>query len=109
MTFGGNIPYNPIGAEGWPRFGYLVNNRWQFSNDLTWVKGRHTAEDRLRVPAPRFPVPRLGGRRPPASSISIGWAPPGSTRSGNNLGQTGDPFASFLLGQVQDANQTIPV
>src|SRR6185503_14885926 len=28
---------------------------------------------------------------------------------GVNLNATGDPFASFLLGQVQDSNQTIPV
>ena len=29
--------------------------------------------------------------------------------SGNNLVATGDPFASFLLGQVHDSNQNIPV
>ena len=33
----------------------------------------------------------------------------GYDSSGNNLSQTGDPFASFLLGQVQQASQTIPV
>jgi hypothetical protein len=31
----------------------------------------------------------------------------GYDASGNNLSQTGDPFASFLLGQVHDANQYI--
>ncbi len=36
-------------------------------------------------------------------------APAGSTQAGNNLNQTGDPFASFLLGQVHDSNQLIPV
>ena len=40
-TFGGNTPYSTVG-QNWTRFGYLVNNRWQFSNDLTWVKSRHT-------------------------------------------------------------------
>jgi Carboxypeptidase regulatory-like domain len=43
MSFSGNINYSPVG-QNWPRFGFLVNNRWQFSNDLTWVKGRHTAK-----------------------------------------------------------------
>ena len=33
----------------------------------------------------------------------------GYDAAGNNLSQTGDPFASFLLGQVHDANQTIYV
>ena len=32
-------PMSPIGLEGWPKFGYEKNDRWQFSNDLTWVKG----------------------------------------------------------------------
>ena len=31
----------------------------------------------------------------------------GYDAAGNNLSQTGDPFASFLLGQVHDANQSI--
>ncbi|HEU4690311.1 MAG TPA: hypothetical protein VFS23_18200, partial [Vicinamibacterales bacterium] len=33
----------------------------------------------------------------------------GYDAAGNNLSQTGDPVASFLLGQVQQASQTIPV
>ncbi len=108
MTFGGNIPYTAIG-QNWPRFGYLVNNRWQFSNDLTWVKGRHTRQDRLRVPPPRLPVPGLGpgGNRP--VQLQSARDRRGSTAAGNNLDATGDPFASFLLGQVHDSNQTIPV
>ncbi len=32
----------------------------------------------------------------------------GYDASGNNLASTGDPFASFLLGQVHTANFTIP-
>ena len=33
----------------------------------------------------------------------------GFDAAGNSLAPTGDPFASFLLGQVQSADQTIPV
>ena len=73
-------------------------------------QGPAHAEERVRVPPPRVPVPRLGGRAPsPASSTSIASGTGGYDASGNNLGPTGDPFASFLLGQVQSANQTIPV
>ena len=54
MTFGGNIPYTAIG-QNWPRFGFLVNNRWQFSNDLTWVKGRHTLKTGFEYRHHNFP------------------------------------------------------
>ena len=43
FTFGGNIPYSAVG-QNWQNFGFEKNDRWQFSNDLTWVKGRHTAK-----------------------------------------------------------------
>ena len=77
---GGSIPYTPIGLEGWPKFGYEKNDRWQFSNDLTWVKGRHTIKARIRVPPSQLPVPRLGGRRRRrATSTSTASAPAGST------------------------------
>ncbi|PYR89566.1 MAG: hypothetical protein DMF84_23965 [Acidobacteria bacterium] len=109
MTFGGNIPYNSIGANGWPAFGFLVNNRWQFSNDLTWVRGRHTIKNGFEFRYHDFPF-----RGWAAGSVAgqfnfnrLGTA--GFDANGNNLGPTGDPVASFLLGQVQDANQTIPV
>ena len=52
---GGGIGYNWIGGAGWPRFGYEVNNRWQFSNDLTWVKGRHTIKTGVEFRLHDFP------------------------------------------------------
>ena len=52
---GGSIPYTPIGLEGWPRFGFEKNDRWQFSNDLTWVKGRHTAKGGIEYRHHTFP------------------------------------------------------
>ena len=87
-----------------------MNNRWQFSDDLTWVKGRHTLKSGFEYRHHDFPFRGWAvGRGRRASSTSIVSARPGYDASGNNLGQTGDPFASFLLGQVQNANQTIPV
>lgn len=109
MTFGGNTPYTAVG-QNWQRFGFEKNDRWQFSNDLTWVKGKHTAKLGFEYRNHKFP--------------SRGWAGGGATggqfdfnrlgtggydTQGNNLAQTGDPFASFLLGQVQQSSQTIPV
>jgi hypothetical protein len=109
INFAGNIPYNSLGQYGWPRFGFLINNRWQFSDDLTWVKGRHTAKIGFEYRHHQFPfrgwaVGAVGGQFD-FNRLGTG----GYDSQGNNLGQTGDPFASFLLGQVQQSNQTIPV
>jgi Carboxypeptidase regulatory-like domain len=104
---GGSVPYSPIGLEGWPRFGYEKNDRWQFSNDLTWVKGRHTLKTGFEFRHHSFPS-RGWAQGAAAGNFTfnrLGTA--GYDAAGNNLQATGDPFASFLLGQVHDANQNI--
>ena len=65
MTFGGNIPYTAVG-QNWQRFGYEKNDRWQFSNDVTWAKGRHAAKVGFEYRNHRFP--------------SRGWAGGGAWR-----------------------------
>jgi hypothetical protein len=107
LDFAGNIPYNSIGQSGWPGFGFLVNNRWQFSNDLTWVKGRHTLKTGFEFRYHDFPFRgwAVGNVAGQFQFNRLGTA--GFDASGNNLGTTGDAFASFLLGQVQQASQTI--
>ena len=92
-----------------PAFGFLVNNRWQFSDDLTWVKGRHTLKSGFEFRYHDFPFRgwAVGSVAGEFHFNRLGTA--GFDASGNNLAPTGDPFASFLLGQVQTANQTIPV
>ena len=40
IDFAGTIPYTLVG-NGWGKFGFETNNRWQFSDDLSWVKGKH--------------------------------------------------------------------
>jgi Carboxypeptidase regulatory-like domain/TonB dependent receptor len=108
IDFVGNIPYNDIGQSGWPGFGFLVNNRWQFSNDLTWVKGRHALKTGFEFRHHDFPF--RGWAAGAAAGLfqfnRLGTA--GFDAQGNNLGPTGDPVASFLLGQVHQANQVIP-
>jgi len=108
LNFAGNIPYNSIGQNAWPSFGYLVNNRWQFSNDLTWVKGRHSLKTGFEFRYHDFPFRgwAAGAAAGNFDFNRLGTA--GFDASGNSLGPTGDPFASFLLGQVQSASQTIP-
>ena len=98
MNFAGNIPYNASGRS-WQRFGYEKNDRWQFSNDLTWVKGRHTTKVGVEYRHHTFPsrgwATSTGGGR--STSIASARA---ATSQRQQSPQTGDPFASFLLGQV---------
>ena len=109
MTFGGNTPYNAVG-QNWQRFGFEKNDRWQFSNDLTWVKGRHTAKMGFEYRHHSFPSRGWGGDGATGGTFDFNRLGTGGYDAlGNNLSQTGDPFASFLLGQVQQSSQTIPV
>jgi Carboxypeptidase regulatory-like domain/TonB dependent receptor len=106
---GGSVPYTPIGVEGWPRFGFEKNDRWQFSSDVTWARGRHTIKTGFEFRHHNFPSRGwgVGGTAGNFNFDRLGTA--GFDAAGNNLNQTGDPFASFLLGQVHTSNQTISV
>jgi hypothetical protein len=110
LDFQGTIPYNSIGQYGWGNFGFLTNNRWQFSDDLAWVKGKHTIKVGFEYRRHQFPfagwaVGNQGGEFAFNNLETAGY-----DAKGNNLsGQTGESFASFLLGQVHTSTQTIPV
>jgi hypothetical protein len=103
---GANIPYNTVGLS-WPSFGYEKNDRWQFSTDLAWIKGRSTVKVGLEYRQHKFPHKgwAVGGA---AGNFDFDRRETGGyDAAGNNLSQTGDPFASFLLGQVHASNQNI--
>jgi hypothetical protein len=106
MTFSGNIPYTQIGMQ-WTGFGFEAINRWQFANDLTWVKGKHSIKVGYEFRHHQFNFHGWAASTGGSFNFSrLGTG--GYDASGNNLAATGDPFASFLLGQVQSANYTIP-
>lgn len=110
MNFnGGSVPYTPIGIAGWPRFGFEKNDRWQFSSDVTWAKGRHTLKTGFEFRHHNFPVRGWGVGAVGGNFNFDRLGTGGFDAVGNSLNQTGDPFASFLLGQVHTSNQTIPV
>ena len=92
----------------WIGFGFEAINRWQFVNDLTWIKGKHTIKigDEFRLHQFNFHgwAASTGGT---FNFNRLGTG--GFDAAGNAIASTGDPFASFLLGQVQTANYTIPV
>jgi hypothetical protein len=109
ITFAGNTPYSELGDYAWPGFGSEISNRWQFSDDVTWVKGRHTLKGGFEYRWHQFPYRGWGINAVGGEFAFNGLETGGYDASGNNLSQTGDPFASFLLGQVHQSAQTIPL
>jgi hypothetical protein len=106
MTFSGNIPYTQIGMQ-WIGFGFEAINRWQFVNDLTWIKGKHTIKVGWEFRHHQFNFHGWAASTGGSFNFSrLGTG--GYDANGNSLAATGDPFASFLLGQVQTANYLIP-
>jgi hypothetical protein len=106
ITFSGNIPYTQLGMQ-WIGYGFEAINRWQFDNDLTWVKGKHSIKigDEFRLHRFNF----HGWAASTGGVFNFSRLGTGAfDASGNALAATGDPFASFMLGQVQTANYGIP-
>ncbi len=106
MTFTGNIPYTQIGMQ-WIGFGFEAINRWQFVNDLTWIAGKHTIKVGVEFRHHQFNFHGWGASTGGTWNFNrLGTG--GYDANGNAITSTGDPFASFLLGQVQTANFLIP-
>ena len=106
FNFSGNIPYTRLGTN-WGGFGFETNNRWQFTNDLTWVTGRHSLKVGFEFRRHQFDYRGWAvgtGGNFVFSRLETG----GYDANGNTISSTGDPFASFLLGQVDNASFTIP-
>ena len=110
ISFSGNTPYSGLGnpwggRQGGP--GFNTNNRYQFSNDLTWVKGRNTIKMGIEFRHHQYPFRQWGaspGGRFNFNRLQTG----GYDGQGNNLPSTGDPYASFILGQVHNGTFHIP-
>jgi len=106
FTFTGNIPYTQLGMQ-WIGSGFEAINRWQFVNDLTWTKGKHNIKVGYEYRLHQFNF--HGWAASTGGSFNFNRLTTGGyDAAGNSLAATGDPFASFLLGQVQTANYQIP-
>jgi hypothetical protein len=108
IDFTGNIPYNSIGDYGWGRFGFQVGNRWQFSDDLSWIKAKHTLKVGIeyrhhQLPNDGWATFAQGGEFHFNRQQTAGF-----DATGTNVASTGESFASFLLGQVDSSTQTLP-
>ena len=106
IDFTGNTAYSPLG-NGWGRSGFRANHEYRVANDLTWQRRRHTfkigGEYRLHI------YPFRGWANNVAGSFNFHRIHTGGfDAQGNNRANTGDPFASFLLGQVNSTHFEIP-
>jgi len=103
---GGTTPYTALG-NSWTN-GYEINNRYQFLDDLTWIKGKHTVKAGWEYRYMTFPqkgwAVQTGGNYNFSANETAGY-----DTAGNNLSTTGDSFASFLLGQVDNAYFNVPL
>ena len=100
VDFNGSVPYSQLGeSEDAPD----DRPHWyQLLDDVTWVKGKH--QIKLGFDFRHFVFTRIGG-----SNVSGIWnfnnvETAGYDAQGNPLLTSGDPFASFLLGQVDSAS-----
>ncbi len=106
VNFSGNVPYSHLGIGN--QAGTQTANRWQFLDDVTWVKGRHTIKAGFEYRWHQFPFTGIGIDRMGTYSFNQ-LETGGYDALGNNLSGTGDAFASMTLGQVDNANFQIPV
>ena len=100
--------YNSLATYGWGKFGFETNNRWQFSDDLTWVKNKHTLKVGFEYRWHQF---NHSGWATYAQAGEFHFDTSGTsaiTAAGSPVGNTGESFASLLLGQVNSTTQTLP-
>jgi len=99
-----NIPYTQYGEADTNSEGCIAN-RWQFLDDVTWVKGRHTLKAGFEYRHHQFPItgnPNNTGSYSFSNAETATW-----NSAGLQLTATGDPVASFILGQVDNGNFNI--
>ncbi len=103
IDFSGTVPFGQLGSSM-----YTANDRphwYQLQDDATWITGKHSVKGGIDYR-------HLVFTRIDKSNVSGVWnfadrETGGYDSKGNLLGSTGNSFASFLLGQVDNANFTI--
>jgi hypothetical protein len=107
LNFNGPVGYTHYGTP-WASGGSDINNRYQFLDDVTWITGKHTIKAGIEYRYMTFPqtgwAVNTGGNFNFAARGTAGF-----DAAGTNLStQTGNEFASFILGQVDSANFSAP-
>jgi hypothetical protein len=114
LNFNGTIGYTHYGTP-WASGGSDINNRYQFLDDITWIKGKHTIKAGIEYRYMTFPqtgwAVNTGGNFNFDAKETAGYDVTGNKcATGGCLlsGSTGNEFASFILGQVDSANFSAP-
>lgn len=107
INFSGPVGYTAYGTP-WASGGSDINNRYQFLDDVTWITGKHTIKAGVEYRAMDFPqtgwAVNTGGNLNFDAKDTAGY-----DASGANLSaQTGNAFASLILGQVHTASFSAP-
>lgn len=100
VHFNGSVPFSQIGNAL-----YRPNDRphwYQLLDDVTWIKGKHQVKAGFDFR--HFVYSRIGGNNAAGTWNFDDVGTGGYDAKGNVLSATGDSFASFLLGQVNDAS-----
>ncbi|HEY3458618.1 MAG TPA: TonB-dependent receptor [Bryobacteraceae bacterium] len=101
MTFtGNNYQGGTINPIGFGFHGYNPNGSYIFQDDVTWMRGKHTF--RFGYDYRRYFYTDRNSNSPG----SFNFTPLQTALPGFGT-QTGDAFASFLLGAVNSANQNV--
>jgi hypothetical protein len=108
LNFSGSVGYTAYGTP-WASGGADINNRYQFLDDVAWTTGKHTIKAGVEYRYMTFPqtgwAVNTGGNFNFADNETAGYDAAGAVL---NAGQTGNEFASFILGQVNSANFSVP-
>jgi hypothetical protein len=108
LNFNGSVGYQHFGTP-WASQGADINNRYQFLDDVTWVTGKHTVKAGVEYRYMTFPQTgwsiNTGGNFNFNDSSTAGYDSTGKILTG---GTSGNEFASFILGQADSANFSIP-
>jgi hypothetical protein len=109
LDFNGSVGYTHLGTA-WASDGSDINNRYQFLDDITWTTGRHTIKAGIEYRYMTFPqtgwAVNTGGVFAFNDNETAGYDATGKVLNG---GATGNEFASFMLGQVDNAHFTMPI
>lgn len=108
LDFNGAVGYTHFGTA-WASGGADINNRYQFLDDVSWTTGKHTIKAGVEYRYMTFPqtgwAVNTGGIFRFADNETAGYDSTGAPLLG---GQTGNEFASFILGQVDNSTFNVP-
>jgi hypothetical protein len=108
LDFNGAVGYTHFGTA-WASGGADINNRYQFLDDVSWTTGKHTIKAGVEYRYMTFPqtgwAVNTGGIFRFADNETAGYDANSNILNG---GATGNEFASFILGQVDNATFNAP-